>query len=330
MARGDLAIVEATRALRRSVWYGYAAATAIYLLATLAAYLAEPGTREALFISYLPAVVFSTLVGGGYAGLLVAIAGGVAIWAWLLPMDNPQAALTLVLYVDAAALLLLVMDALNRAIDTLQRERDSAKLLFRELQHRTANNLMFISGFLRMQRNEIRNDPGGASHALEQAMLRLDSFARIHRHLTEPTHGDRSIEVLFRQLCDSIIAATGRENIKLCMDIAAAELQFDQVLVLSLVLAETVTNALKHAFTEHRGGSIAVRLTSDDAHHVFEVRDDGGALSETALDQPRQGSGHKIMEMLAAQLGGTLTWTVEGGLCTRVVFPRALSASWLP
>lgn len=329
MARGDLIIVAAARDLRRSAWRGYAAATGIYLLATLAAYLAQPAAREALFISYLPAVVFSTLVGGGYAGLLVAIAGGVSIWSWLMPLHNPDAALTLVLYVDAAALLLLVMEALNRTIDILQRERDSARLLFRELQHRTANNLMFISGFLRMQRNEVRDSPELAVPAIEQAMGRLDSFARIHRHLTEPIQGDHSIGLLFRQLCDSLIAASGRRNIQVAMEIKAAELPFEQVLVLSLLLAEAVTNALKYAFTEESGGSISILLASREKHHVFEIRDDGSGLSEAAFNSRKQGIGHGIMTMLAAQLGGTLTWTIDGGLLTRIVFPRRMDAGWL-
>jgi two-component sensor histidine kinase len=328
MPRGALTIVEAARALRRSVWYGYAVSVGIYLLATLAAYLAQPGTPEALFISYFPAIVFSTLVGGGYAGLLVAIAGGVTIWFWITPVDNPDAALTLVLYVDAAALLLLVMDALNQAIDTLQRERDRARLLFRELQHRTANNLMFISGFLRMQRNEIREAPALAGQVLDQAMQRLDSFARIHRHLTEPIHGERSVELLFRQLCDGLIAAAGRRNVSVSMQIEAVELQFEQVLVLSLLLAETVTNALKHAFGDNGEGSISILLSSGHTDHVFEIRDNGTGLTDAAFAERSQGTGHKIMTMLAAQLGGTLTWTVDGGLHTRITFPRRLEVDW--
>jgi two-component sensor histidine kinase len=328
MARGDLTIVEVARSLRQSVWYGYAAAICIYLLATLAAYLAQPGTHEALFITYFPAIVFSTLLGGGYAGLLVAIAGGAAIWFSLEPQEHPEAALTLVLYVDAAALLLLVMDALNRAIDTLRRERDRARLLFRELQHRTANNLMFVAGFLRMQRIAIRADPELAVPAIDQAMQRLDSFARIHRHLTEPVHGDRSIELLFSQLCDSLIAAAGRERVSVSMTIEAVELQFEQVLVLSLLLAETVTNALKHAFGDDRGGVITVRLTSRRGEHVFEVSDDGGGLDEEGFAARSHGTGHRIMAMLAAQLGGTLTWSVDGGLHTRIVFPRRLDDDW--
>jgi two-component system, sensor histidine kinase PdtaS len=329
MGRRDLIIVDAARALRRSAWKGYAAAAGIYLLATLAATLAQPAAREALFISYLPAVVFSTLVGGGYAGLLVAIAGGVSIWSWLMPLDNPDAALTLVLYVDAAALLLLVMEAMNRTIDTLQRERDGARVLFRELQHRTANNMMFVSGFLRMHRNQIRDDPQRAAPAIDEAMARLDSFARIHRHLTEPIQGDRSIGLLFRQLCDSLIAASGRRDVQVAMEIETAELPFEQLLVLSLLLAETVTNALKYAFPEDNGGSIGILLTSGARDHVFEIRDNGSALNEAAFNSRKQGIGHGIMAMLAAQLGGTLTWAIDGGLHTRIVFPRRMDAGWL-
>lgn len=319
---GDLTIVEAACALRRSLWYGYAAAFGIYLLATGSAYLVEPGGREAMFITYLPAIVFATLLGGGHAGLLVAIAGGLTVWLWLTPPDQAEVALTLALYVNAAAFLLLAMDALNRAIDALQRERDRSALMFRELQHRTANNLTFISGFLRMQRKDIRDNPERAMPAIEQAMHRLDAFARIHRHLTEPVQGERSVELLFRQLCENLIAGAGRPGVAVSVDIEPVELPFDQVLVLSLLLAETVTNAVKHAFGEERDGTIAVVLATRGAEHVFEVRDNGRGVNEAAFNVRGQGLGHTIMVMLAAQLGGTLSWTMEDGLCTRVVFPR--------
>jgi len=61
---------------------------------------------------------------------------------------------------------------------------------------------------------------------------------------------------------------------------------------------------------------------------VFEIRDNGTGLTEAAFAERSQGTGHKIMTMLAAQLGGTLTWTVDGGLRTRITFPRRLEADW--
>jgi two-component sensor histidine kinase len=51
-------------------------------------------------------------------------------------------------------------------------------------------------------------------------------------------------------------------------------------------------------------------------------------VSETAFAARSQGTGHKIMAMLAAQLGGTLTWTANGGLHTRIAFPRKIEADW--
>ena len=49
----------------------------------------------------------------------------------------------------------------------LEKERDLSAELFRELQHRTANNLQNVSALLRQNREEIRRDPGKALDVVE-------------------------------------------------------------------------------------------------------------------------------------------------------------------
>ena len=61
-------------------------------------------------------------------------------------------ALTLVLFCITAGIQLFIIDALNKAVDRLSDERDRVQVLFRELQHRVANNLAFIASLLRLQR----------------------------------------------------------------------------------------------------------------------------------------------------------------------------------
>ncbi len=55
--------------------------------------------------------------------------------------------------------------------------------------------------------------------------------------------------------------------------------------------------------------------------HIFEVHDNGRGVADLAGRLDGSGSGHKILDMLAAQLGGTLTRTNEGGLRTSLTFP---------
>ncbi len=268
MERGDLTILEAARAMRMSSWRGSAAALVIYSLATALAVLAEPATREGLLISYLPAIVLATFLGGSYAGLGVAIGGGIAIWIWLYPMATSQDALAMMLYVDAAVILLYFIDLLNRAFDAVLIERDRARLLFSESQHRTANNLMFVSGFLRGERREVISNPARAVACLDEAVERLDMFSRIHRQLSVSGQTE-SLPVLFRRLSDGLIEAAGVRNVTVAIEVEPVELEFEQTLILALLLTEILTNALKHAFDGQESGRILIRLELGRGHAHF-------------------------------------------------------------
>ena len=327
MGRGDLTILEAARSLRLSPWRGYAAGLLIYALATTLVFLALPAVREALFICYLPAIVLATLLGGSYAGLGVAIGGGLVIWFWLYPVASSHDALALMLYVDAAVALLYIMDLLNRAFEAVLNERDRARLLFSESQHRIANNLMFIAGFLRSERREARGDPARAVASLEQAVQRLDTFSTIHRQLSVSGEMRESLPALFRRLTDSLIQAAGAHNVTATIEVEPVELGFEQTLLLALLLTETVINALKYAFEGRESGRILIRFSSVAGMHLFEVSDNGRGFSGVLDQRASPGGGHRIIDMLAAQLGGTLTLTNEDGLRTSLTFPRHQSTS---
>ena len=108
------------------------------------------------------------------------------------------------------------------------------------------------------------------------------------------------------------------------LEVDTVELRLEYLAVLALILAEIVTNALKHAFAEEESGQIAVLLAAHGELVTFEVRDNGRGLGSPDLgDRTAPGAGHGILEMLAAQLGGRLTLTSEGGLRTRIDFPYA-------
>jgi two-component sensor histidine kinase len=181
---------------------------------------------------------------------------------------------------------------------------------------------MFVSGFLHKERREVQKDPSRAIACLDQAAQRLDSFSAVHRQLSAPGQTGHAIPLLFRRLCDSLIEAAGARHIAVSLDIEPVELSFEDTILLSLLLTEIVTNALKHAFNGQDAGQIAVLFTSVAEGHVFEVRDNGRGMTGSSDSGNSGGTGHHILRLLAAQIGGTLSWTNEGGLRTRVIFPR--------
>jgi two-component sensor histidine kinase len=82
-----------------------------------------------------------------------------------------------------------------------------------------------------------------------------------------------------------------------------------------------VTNALKHAFQASGRGTITIRLeTLEGGQAALSIADDGPGIPAGFDPAASRSLGFRIVQGLAAQLDGTLTYANEGGTVVRLVF----------
>ena len=88
---------------------------------------------------------------------------------------------------------------------------------------------------------------------------------------------------------------------------------------------ELVTNSAKHAFTDGESGAIYINLEENDEEQLILTVNDNGRGLPPGLDLTNGKSlGIRIMNGLAAQLGGELTWIEQNkGTVVRLAFPKA-------
>ena len=79
--------------------------------------------------------------------------------------------------------------------------------MFRELQHRVANNLQTIAAILRVGKRSLERD-GAAARALEDAHVRLELMSRVHRRLHDPANVDLPVGRCLEELCRDLIKAS--------------------------------------------------------------------------------------------------------------------------
>ena len=92
-------------------------------------------------------------------------------------------------------------------------------------------------------------------------------------------------------------------------------------MTLSLIVAEVVTNSLKHAFRLKTAGSIRVEFIAKNDCYVLTIADDGSGLPAD-FEKPRANSlGQAILKSLASQLHGKLTFEGGAGTTVQFVFP---------
>ncbi|WP_246024614.1 sensor histidine kinase [Azospirillum ramasamyi] len=284
------------------------------------------------YLTFFPAVILTTFVVGLGPGVVTAVLSGLAAWYFFIPPYgtlpvNPSSGVALAFYAVIVAVDIALIHGMQVTLARLREERRrTASLLaaqttmFHELQHRVANNMQFVSSLLDLQRRSVGRSPEGAMAALEEAGRRLGTMARVHRRLHDPQSGDdfgRHIE----GLCQDMLQATGTLDVTCRVSVGTAPQSPERLLALALLIVEALTNALKHAFVGRDGGVVTIELDAVPDHpgqlHL-RVIDDGVGLPE-GVDVLRLPSlGWKIIQSLAAQLSGQLSYGPADGAGTRI------------
>jgi hypothetical protein len=88
-----------------------------------------------------------------------------------------------------------------------------------------------------------------------------------------------------------------------------------------MIVAEAVTNALKHAFNDREGGNLAISVRVDGRAYDLSISDDGPGFPPGRLTAQRSSLGLGILESLVQQLDGKLLFEPGPGATVRVIFP---------
>ena len=241
------ALLLEARALRRRPMLGLATTLALVLLGLLARLPLDTSDPETPFLTFWPAVVLGPLLGGVQGGVLAVVLSGLLAWYLDLRPENSfgpnlPVALALFAYALVAAFIVSFVHIIDIQLDRLAQERELYEELFKDLQHRVANNLQILSSLLQSQEKDA--EPS-ARAALRQARLRLSTVANLNRRLYDPRNQDVPVGEVLRRLCDDIVASAGTSSIE-CRVEADADIRLSTkpLLALSLIVNELVTNAL--------------------------------------------------------------------------------------
>jgi two-component sensor histidine kinase len=214
------------------------------------------------------------------------------------------------------------VEAEKRAIEALAattRQRAEAEIAFRELQHRTKNNLQIIVGLLSIKRGRAENLE--TREALDAAIRSVEAVALAHDLLdTRKEANSVDFAEYLRSLCASI--EPDQRGISVQVEADDALIPLNRAVPAALVVNELVTNSIKYAFG-NAGGNIHVKfdVLANSSEACVCVEDDGVGMQLP----PEPGVGLRLIKGLAQQLGGRLEHLpVDRGSRTRLCFPVAL------
>lgn len=196
------------------------------------------------------------------------------------------------------------------------------KVLTKEIHHRVKNNLQMIASIMNMQIRKAEHDE--TVETLQRVQDRIGCLADVHTDLfLAQQEGRLNVGGLIERTLKNAIESgvPNLSTISLTQDIEDVWLYPDQVVALTLLVNETVTNAVKYiAPIANQKPELLVSLSRDEGTCTFTIRNSVHP-GETPLGT---GIGAKLIRTFAIKLEGTTAIETDSGYYAfSVSFPIA-------
>jgi two-component system, sensor histidine kinase PdtaS len=180
------------------------------------------------FLTFFPAVILSTLVGGLWPGIAcAAVSGLAALYFFIHPYYslelNYGGIIAMAFYIFIVTIDIGLIHFITLALEQLRQERNRSadlsrrtEIMFSELQHRVSNNLQTVAGLLLLQETEVE-DPK-ARHALQEARNRITLLGKLHRKLHDPNLASIDLGAFLEELSHDVIQASGVKGVECIVD----------------------------------------------------------------------------------------------------------------
>jgi two-component sensor histidine kinase len=226
----------------------------------------DPYVVGVQFITFIPAVIITTLISGFSAGLLCVVLSVAAAAFFVMPprlsfyVDHPGEVLALTLFVLVALSNVVLVAGTRYAVEgyrklsqNLEQSEKHLHVVVGELQHRTRNLIAVVGA--------IANQTLLTSKTFDEFKAtfldRLGVLARVQGLLFQMKEGER---VTFDELLDSELSAKSAYMGSVTLDgPKGIRLRSGSVQILALALHELVTNAVKYGALKQPNGHLTVR-----------------------------------------------------------------------
>jgi two-component sensor histidine kinase len=210
--------------------------------------------------------------------------------------------LPLAIFVGIGITISVVTDALRQTVQKLAAAEQTKGLLLQEMAHRMKNDLAMVSSVLILQARGQRE--AAARTALETALARVNVIAMAQERLRGAEDGGRvKISDYLETLCTGL-GDLLRDVRPIAVRVRSepCEVTSSEATSIGLIVNELVTNALKYAFPDGRGGIVDVELRRSEEEIIIRVWDDGIGCPEESPD----GLGSRLIRLLAKQMDGAV------------------------
>jgi two-component sensor histidine kinase/Tfp pilus assembly protein PilF len=207
-----------------------------------------------------------------------------------------------------------VLQVQNEELKRTLISKEEKEVLLKEVHHRVKNNLQIINSLIRLQSNFM--NAKNFKEKLVETENRIRSMALIHEKLYKTGNlASLSVRNYIEELAINILESYENHNvnIKLKFDLEDREYGIDTLIPLGLIINETLSNAIKHAFYERTEGNIWISIHSNGPISHMKIKDDGIGADLTFDELKEDSLGLELIDSLTDQLDGKLDLNTETG-----------------
>ena len=192
--------------------------------------------------------------------------------------------------------------------------KEEKETLLKEIHHRVKNNLQIISSLIRLQSEYINEF--NFRERLNEIENRILSMSLVHEKLYQSNNLSKlEVKGYIRDLSINILESYQiKKSVKFVFEIDSKEFNIDSLIPLGLILNETISNSLKHAFEGRDDGIISISM-----HHLggsvssMIIKDNGIGADLTIEELSEDSLGLELITALTEQLDGEVKIDTANG-----------------
>jgi two-component sensor histidine kinase/tetratricopeptide (TPR) repeat protein len=197
--------------------------------------------------------------------------------------------------------------------------------LLKEVHHRVKNNLQLITGLLNSQSVFLQDK--AALNAIKESQRRVQSMAIIHQKLYKSSnYSSIYMPEYVRDLVEYLESSFSSDNnIYFRLEIEPVHLDIANAIPVGLIVNESVTNAIKYAFTKDGDYRIIISLSQYGDQVVLVISDNGVGLPED-FHSKASSFGLMLMKGLSEEMSGEfeISSTNDGTVITVSFVPTVI------
>lgn len=198
----------------------------------------------------------------------------------------------------------------NKKISFLQKEENEKlenkvkeqtkflNTLLKELQHRVKNNLQFITSFIWIQKQSIKQEE--AIVAFNQIQDRINAIVYLFDNINEYESENTSLKTYLVKIINPFERTN--KNVKIEYEIEESiKLDYDRAISIGLITNELITNSFKYAFFNIEKPTIQINISKVENRLSYLYKDNGVGVQTDIIDEAK-GYGYKLINEFISKL----------------------------